>query len=372
VETQIAVVGLGVMGSATLAALAERGVRCAGFDRFAPPHPHGSSHGESRMIRAAYYEDPGYVPLLTRAYDRWRRLERDTGAPLLHITGGLMLGPPDGTILPGMHRTAAVAGTPLEPLTPAARAARFPQFHPEPGLEAIVDPQAGWLDAEGCVAAQRAWAARHGAEVHTRVTVHRWEPRPHGVRVQTDRGPVDADAVVLAAGPWMPELVSREVASLTLERQLQCWFTPPDAAYDRGAFPVFMAELADGATLYGFPRGPRGWKASVHHAGATAASAETLDRTVTPGDVRRVRDALARLFPWVATAPLREAVVCPYTNAPGHRFVIDRVPGAPRVIAVSACSGHGFKFASAVGESVAALALGEAPPVDLTPFGVSG
>ena len=367
----VIVVGLGAMGSATAYHLAARGARVLGLDRLVPPHTDGSSHGESRIIRELYYEHPLYVPLLQRAYDRWEALEQDAGMEgLLNVTGGLMIGRPDSALIEGVRRSAAEHGLPAIDLSKAQMRARYPQFAVADDAVVVLDERAGFLDPERCVQAHLTLAARHGAQLRFNEPALSWRLAGDGVDVTTARGTYSAGRIVVAAGAWTGELLGVQAPPLTLERQVLLWFDPPGASmqWEPAQCPIYMADFADGMFIYGFPRLARGLKAAVHYQGAAYDHPDALRRTIDAADEARVRNAVARLFPWAATASVRESAVCAYTNTPDLHFVIDFLPGDDRVLVSSPCSGHGFKFASAIGEVQAQLLLDEAVPFDLTPF----
>jgi len=367
----VIVVGLGAMGSATAYHLAARGARVLGLDRFAPPHSDGSSHGESRIIRELYYEHPLYVPLIQRAYDRWEALEYDAGIEgLLNITGGLMIGPASGDLLQGVRRAAAEHDLPAPTIGAAEMRRRYPQFTVPAGCDVVLDERAGYLDPEACVRAHLKLAVKHGATLRYNERVLSWRLLGDGVEVKTVRGVYTAERLVVSAGAWSRELLGEHAPPLSAERQVLLWFTPPGDARQWGPdrFPIYMCEFGDSQFIYGFPNLARGFKAAVHYQGQPLEDVEQMRRSVDTADIARVRDAVARLFPWVASAPIRESAVCPYTNTPDLHFVIDFLPGDDRVLVSSACSGHGFKFASAIGELQAQLLLDEPVPFDLTPF----
>ncbi len=367
----IIVVGLGAMGSATAYHLAARGARVLGLDRYTPPHAHGSSHGESRIIRELYYEHPLYVPLLQRAYDRWDALEQDAGVDgLLNITGGLMIGRPDSALIAGVRRCAAEHGLPAVDMSRAQMRTRYPQFAVPDDAVVVLDERAGYLDPERCVQAHLKVAARHGAQLRTNEPALSWRLAGDGVEVTTARGTYTAGRIVISAGAWASELLGTHAPPLSLERQVLLWFDPPGAVaqWEPTHCPIYMAEFADGGFIYGFPKLARGLKAAVHYQGEAFNHPDALRRTSDAADEARVRSAVARLLPWAATAPVRDSAVCTYTNTPDLHFIIDFLPGDDRVLVSSPCSGHGFKFASAIGEVQAQLLLDEAVPFDLAPF----
>jgi sarcosine oxidase len=365
-DFDVIVCGLGAMGSATLLHLADRGHRVLGVDRFAPPHDRGSSHGRTRVIREAYFEHPVYVPLVQRAMSLWEALEERSGHALLRTTGALMLGPPGSRTVEGALRSAAEHGLPHERLTWEAVRRRFPAFHADDGVEGVWEPRAGALAVEACVQTQLGLARGAGARVHLDEPMLEWSPAGDGVEVRTASGRYAAGALVLALGAWLPEWMPR--LPLEVERQVQLWFAPAaDPALLRpGAFPVFIWERDDGATFYGLPDMGGGVKVARHRDGEATTAAE-LRRVVDEADVAEVRAFLAERIP-AADGPLRDACVCPYTNTPDHHFLLDRHPEHPQVWLVSPCSGHGFKFAPAIGELVAGwVESGTAPP-ELAPF----
>jgi sarcosine oxidase len=367
----VIVVGLGAMGSATAYHLAARGAKVLGIDQFDPPHELGSSHGETRIIRLVYYEHPLYVPMLKRAYELWRRLEKDSGESLLTVTGGLMLGADSSGLIKGARRAAEEHKLPLEQIPHARLQERFPQVMPLPGFRALLDPAAGFLRPEECVRAHLAQARKLGAAIHTNEQVLSWIATPDGgVRVRTTQGSYEAGKLVLAAGPWMPELLGAVGPRLVVERQTILWFKPPGdpEQWSPDRFPVFLCEFDDGQLIYGFPLQKKGWKVAVHYEGEQIHNLREMPREVTKREITRVRSAVSRLFGWVEDAEVLSASSCLYTDTPDLRFVIDFLPGTPQVLVSSPCSGHGFKFASAIGEMQAALTLDGKCSFDISPF----
>jgi sarcosine oxidase len=351
----VIVVGLGGMGSAALSHLAERGQRVLGVERFEPGHAHGSSHGLTRIIRLAYFEHPSYVPLLRRAFELWRDLERGLAEPLLHVTGGLDVGPAGGVVFEGSLRSCTEHGLPHEVLDAGALAKRFGAWHPAPDAMAVYQPDAGFLTPERCIAAHLARAERAGATIRTHEQVLGLDPAPGGVRVRTNHGEYEAAQVVLTAGPWMGDLAPALRARLVPERQVLGWFSIADRpAFAPDAFPVFVLEAQEGV-FYGFPEYQvPGFKLGKYHHRFEAVHPDEVSRDVSADDEAALRLATSRYFP-SANGPLHAATTCLFTNTPDEHFVIDRSPEMPEVLLVSACSGHGFKFCSVIGEIAADL-----------------
>ncbi|HEX5726599.1 MAG TPA: N-methyl-L-tryptophan oxidase [Longimicrobiaceae bacterium] len=366
----VIVAGLGAMGSASACHLAARGRRVLGLERFVPGHALGSSHGDSRIIRELYFEHPLYVPLVQRAYELWEELERSAGTPLLHVGGGLMVGPREGMLVTGTLRSAKEHGLPCELLSPAEVRARFPAFRIADDYVAVRDPRAGFLRPEVCTGAHLALAARHGAELRFEEPILAWEPDGAGVRVRTPAGTFTADRLLLTAGAWTRGLLRDFDLPLAVERQVTFWFDPPAGIgeYEPGRSPIYAWEHTPGYIGYGFPRLERGVKAALMHQGEVAARPEEVRRTVNEDEVEPLRAALRQVLPGVAEAPVRASAVCLFTNTPDTDFAVGFHPGHPQVLVSTPCSGHGFKFASAIGELHADLLTHGRPRFDLTPF----
>ncbi|MFL5635653.1 MAG: N-methyl-L-tryptophan oxidase [Gemmatimonadaceae bacterium] len=366
------VVGLGAMGSATLFHLARRGQHVLGLEQFAPGHTLGSSHGDSRIIRETYFEHPQYVPLVRRAHELWRELEEITGTSVMRINGGLMIGPPDGMLIGGTLKSAREHDLPYDVLSPTEVHARYPAFELAPDLVAVFDPRAGYLDPEACIRAHLQAAHQEGATTHFEETMLGWAPEGDRLSVGTSRGTYLTERLVLAVGPWTQQLAAEVALPLAIERQTVFWFEPDaQKSYDERSFPIYAYEFKAGTLCYGFPRLSRGVKASIMHDGARVDDPANVVRTVDDKEVDALRVALRPILPSLADAPVRETAVCLFTNTPDHDFVIDFHPRNTRVLISSPCSGHGFKFASAIGELQADLIVDRRPRFDLAPFSLS-
>jgi sarcosine oxidase len=351
------VVGLGAMGSATSYHLARRGLRVAGFDAHPRSHTLGSSHGRSRIVRKAYFEAPAYVPLVLRAYDLWRQLEAESGRTLLTITGGLMVGGPETALISGALASAREHGLAHEHLSAQAVNARFPAFSLPNSLEAVYEPDAGFLRPEACVDAHLTLAAKLGAELHESEPVRNWSVDGTGVEVITERGRYVGERLVLTPGPWAPELLARLELPLSVQRIMNAHFQPyvADGRFAAGRCPVSLWEVPEGV-YYGFPELPgEGVKLGRHDAG-TPTSPDTIERQVSAEEVEALRVTLDRYMPGAGGRTL-STLTCMYTVTPDWHFVLDRHPGTERVVFGCGFSGHGFKFASAIGEALAELSV---------------
>ncbi len=354
----VIILGLGAMGSAAAAALARRGARVLGLDRYAIPNTLGSSHGESRVIRLSYYEHPDYVPLLRSAFALWSELEHDARTPLMHITGGLYMGPPGSAFIRGTLRSAREHDLPHEELDRDAIALRFPQFELPADHVGVHEPRAGFLRPERILAVYADRALRDGAELHGHERALEWRPGDGGVVVVTDRGTYRARKLVLCAGAWTASLVTTAGIALTVTRQTAAWVWPrTPELFEASRMPIWGLDDAEGYFHYGFPlvADRPGLKVARHYQGA-ATDADSIDRAVGPADEADIRRVLARHLP-AADGPILSMSVCMYTNTPDGHFVLDRHPAHPDVTIAAGFSGHGFKFASVVGEIIADLTL---------------
>jgi sarcosine oxidase len=357
----VIVAGLGGMGSAAAAHVASRGRRVLGLEQFQPAHARGSSHGQSRVIRLAYFEHPAYVPLLRRSYELWRRLEADSGRRVLQITGGLMMGAPASEVVSGSLRSAREHALAHEMLDAAAIHRRFPVLTPGRDTVALYETDAGVVFPEEAIRAHLDVAARAGAQLHFDEPVEDWRVLPSGtIEIRTNRARYECDRLILAPGAWAASLFKIDWLPLTVEPQMQYWIAPDGgaASFSPDRVPIYIWDLGGGVQFYGFPADAAG-RVKV----AFFRSAR-IDET----SIRRV---LEPCIPALARGSLVDSVDCKYTMTPDRHFVIDRHPGHPQVVIASPCSGHGYKFAAVIGEMLADLAIEGATPHPARLFAVS-
>ncbi len=351
------VLGVGGVGSAALWRLAQRGGRVLGIERFAPGHDRGSSHGQTRLIRRAYFEHPDYVPLVERAFDGWRELEQCTGETLFHQCGLLQVGPADGVVLAGVRESARRHALDVEDLSAAQVTAEFPGFHVPDGCEAVLERGAGYLLVERCVDLHAREAVRAGAELHTDETVRRWSSDGTGFLVETDRGTYSAARLVIAAGAWASQLLGELEIPFEVRRKPLYWFAARSDVYQaaRGC-PAFLYDLADGC-FYGVPEiDAAGVKVGQHSGGLVVDDPLHVNRDVDPIDFGQVANFVSRYL-IEATTRRTEHTTCMYTMTPDEHFVVDRHPHRPGVVFAAGLSGHGFKFTSVLGQALAELSL---------------
>jgi sarcosine oxidase len=351
------VIGVGGFGSSALYHLARRGTRVLGLEQFGIAHDRGSSHGETRIIRKAYFEHPDYVPLLQQAYALWADLERESGQALYRQTGLLISGPEEHGAVPGALLAARLHGLRVEPLSPAAAAARFPAFSIPPESAVVFEPEAGSLAVEHCVATQIQQALARGAVLRTGEMVQRWNSDGRSVQVQTDKATYSAARLVITAGPWAGQLLADLGVNLQVVRKVAFWHRVQSRAFDASTgCPVFFFETPAGE-FYGFPCfDGLTMKVAEHTGGEPVSDPAEVDRTLHPADLAPVQNFVRRFLPGVAPEPERHKV-CLYTKTRDSHFIVDRHPQYGNVVLGAGFSGHGFKFTSVLGQALAELAL---------------
>lgn len=353
----VAIVGLGAMGSAAAAHCAMRGARTIGFEQFELGHTRGSSAGRSRIIRKAYFEDVAYVPLLERAYYLWHELETRTRRRLLDFCGVLVIDRIDGTTSRGVLRAAAEHAISVQTFAAPDARERFAQFEIGDDDVAIFEPEAGVVFPERGNAAHLDVARAYGATLVPDAHVEGWERSGAAQRVALRDGrTVTASRVIVTAGPWLPQLLACAGLPLHVQRNVQYWFRPRCANFTPDLAPAFFIERPEmPAPLYGMPDMGDGLKVALHGYGATT-SADQLERTVSESEVREMRAILATAIPHAADA-LVSTKACMYTMTPDGHFAVGADPCDPHVIIAGGFSGHGYKFAPVIGEVLAQLAL---------------
>ena len=378
------VLGLGAMGVATAYQLAKKGNRVLGLDRYSPPHVHGSTHGDTRITRLGIGEGAQYTPLVMRSHEIWRDIERETGRSLLTTNGGLVLSSAaKSSQSHGDHffgNTVAAAqkyGVAHELLDAAQIRLRFPQFIVADDETGYYEPSAGFLRPEECVRAQLDLAAQHGAELHRNERVLAFDASDGGVTVTTEHGAYAADQLIVTAGPWVKEWVAPALgAHLAIHRQVLLWFDVdgPVTPFLPENFPVFIWELQKKRQgIYGFPAidGARGGLKVATEQYDEQTTVDAVERTVTDAEIRQTYDDYVAPYLRGVSPRCVKAATCLYSVTPDFGFIIDRLPGAARVLIASPCSGHGFKHSVAIGEALSELVLDGASRIDLSAFALN-
>jgi len=356
-DYDVIVAGIGAMGSAAAYHLTQRGQRVLGLERYDIPNEQGSSHGVTRIIRLAYCEDPSYVPLLQRAYALWRSLQAETGEQLLHITGSIDAGAEDSFVFAGSLRSCREHGLEHEVLDAVQLRRRFPAYRLPANMLGVLQSDGGFLLPERCIVAHVNGALQQGGTFHARERVVRWAAGGGEVVVETDRARYRARRLVIAVGAWAADVFPPLRGIAVPERQVLAWLQPTaPALFQPDAFPVFNIDVADGR-YYGFPvYGIPGFKIGRYHHREERIDPNSPRHEADEMDEGILRRFAERYFPEGA-GPTMTLKVCMFTNSPDEHFVLDVAPDTPEVVIASPCSGHGFKFASVVGEIVADLSL---------------
>lgn len=356
------VIGIGAMGSATVYHLAKRGYNVLGIEQFGIPHEMGSSHGLTRIIRLAYYEDPSYVPLLRRSYTLWDELEKESGKKLFYQTGSIDMGSEESQVFAGSLQSCIEHNLDYEVLNAQQLTERFPGYRLPENIKAVFQPQGGLLVPERCITAHVDIAKKHGATIHEDERVQGWEISGKGfVEVKTDSGTYSAEKLVICGGAWayklLPELTQKAVPErqvlIWMETQKPDWFTP-------ARFPVWNAQLEEGR-YYGFPEfnpdgNSPGMKFGRWHHLDEIVDPDTIDRNVYAEDEALLRQFGEKYFPDGAGKTL-SMKACMFTNTVDEHWIMQTLPDNPQVSFAAGFSGHGFKMASVIGEIMADLAI---------------
>lgn len=362
---RVAVIGAGMAGSSAALHLSRRGARVALFDQFDFAHDKGSSHGATRLFRTAYFEHPNYVPILQRARAMWRKLERDAGETLFHETGVLEAGPPEGFLLAGLRAAIERHKLPVIHLGAEALKREHPLLTLPPSFEAIFEREAGFVLAGKTVAHQIRLAREGGAALRPQTRISSWEPRKDGVAIVTAAGEEIFDRLVIAAGAWANSLIDLPLAEVTPVPKTLFWRRPDTDQFSLGkGFAPFGVETADGRFFYGFPAiDADGVKVAEHTGGQSLARPEDRGPDPAPNEEGDLDAFLAAMIPALAGRPGKHQG-CLYEVSSDHHFLIDRHPKSDRVVFAAGLSGHGFKFAPVLGETLAIMTLEDRTPAD--------
>lgn len=370
----VIIVGCGVYGSSISYYLASQGVKTLTLEKFAPNHPYGSSHGMTRIIRTAYAEDPLYVPLVRRARDLWFDLQKQSGLEVMRLTGGLQIGSPNGSLVAGATASAKQHGIDYELLYPSEIIDRFPVFRPSDDQVGVLEKNAGILFAEQSVKAYVELAHENGAVFNFLEPLASWKVEDaKRVIVSTGKDEYEGSSIIFAAGSWLGNLLPNIELPLSIERQTVFWMHPKinSDLLTSNKMPIFIFEEKDdpssGQIFYGTPDVGSGLKVGKHHGGVIFPEPNVVKREITKDDEQSIRSFLERRIP-IANGSVASSTTCIYTNTPDGNFIVDTHPEHSNVRFVSACSGHGFKFASIIGKIVAEEILGERSELDLSSF----
>jgi len=330
-----------------------------GIDQFALAHKRGSSHGATRVIRQAYFEHPDYVPLLRHAYALWRDIEAVSEQQLYYQTGVLSTGSADSEVITGIKAATEAHALDVEFLTAAERRARFPYFRFDEGTTSILEREAGYLMVEKGVTAYVNASIVLGADVRTGTRVLSWQGGHEHVTVTTDQGEFSAAGLVITTGAWsgdtLGQILHEHGAELNIVRKHMHWF-----AQDRAPLPLSTSNQAPvfffdepHALLYGIPAyDDMGVKVCNHAGGEPLSTPNELSPDQDLEDNTLVETFVQSRLPSVSTQR-RHHMTCMYTMTADGHFIVDHHPAHENVAFVAGLSGHGYKFASVLGEILA-------------------
>jgi monomeric sarcosine oxidase len=359
-QYDVAIIGLGTMGSFAAVELSRRGLKVAGFDQFVPPHGRGSHSGGTRIYRLAYPEGTGYVPLAQRAGEMWEQASEELGTQLLHRSGMLYMGLPGEQFLREVQESASTNQLQVETLSAAEVRYRYPAFEIPEEYAGLFDVQAGWLDVDASIASSHAYARKLGAQCFMEQRVTGWQASSGEVKVHLENGTVTASSLIITAGAWAGDLLRSLQLPLAVKRKVLAWFdplTPELFAADRVPVFSFPENFA-----YGFPDAPGlGVKMAQHIGGSFLPSADTPVSPPAPADLDPLAAIASQYMPKLAgdysqaRSRLRHSATCLYTMTPDDDFIVDRHPEFANVVFAAGFSGHGFKFAPLIAVALADL-----------------
>lgn len=370
-DADIAVIGLGAMGSMTAWQLARAGASVLGFEQFGLGHDRGAAAGESRLFRMAYHEGAQYVPMLRRARDLWQELSQASQSRLFEPTGCLSIGSPDLPPMRNVRTSVEQHNLPHELLEQDELAARYPQHLPVPSEVGVLDLGGGVLRPELAVLAAAGQARAHSARLLDHTPVQRLHVGDDRVHILTDGTEYQVRTVVVTAGPWTRQLVPQLTPHLTVKPLVLTWFAPDHvASYAPERFPAFIRDTDD-VHMFGVPvMDQMSVKTGFSDVWGSVDGPEPGSRDLDANRLRPLCDAVRRLLPGLHPDPIRHSVYYEgYT--PDRTAVVDHLPGTDRVLVLAGFSGHGFKLAPVFGQIAAELALHNATDFDIDAMALS-
>jgi sarcosine oxidase len=370
----LAVIGIGGMGSAIVAHAAARKLKVIGVEQFSIPNTRGSSHGATRILRLGLHEGPTYVPLVLRAVELWRELEEKIGEPIFHKCGGLDVAVPDSPIFKGSKAACEKFGVPHEILDAKEVHRRFPALQPTNDMLAVFQPGSGFVLPELAVTTHVNLALDVGAEIHGHERLLGWKSNGGAYVIRTNRAAYEARQIVFSAGAWIGKLLAEQGIPILPERTVLGWFSPKANLhlFQPHRLPIWIVDAPDIGHFYGFPIfGIPGFKLGrLREIPSPAVDPDLPRREPDAEDEADLRSFVKEIFP-DADGPVLSMETCFFENSPDRAPIIDKVPGESGAWICGGFSGHGFKFCSAVGELMTDLITTGVSRFDLSPFRLS-
>jgi sarcosine oxidase len=370
----LAVIGVGGMGSAVVAHAAMRGLKVLGLEQFSIPNTRGSSHGATRILRIGLHEGPTYVPLVLRAVELWRDLGTKIGTPVFHQIGGVDVSLPESHIFKGSLRACKKFDVAHEILDAQETHRRFPALQPAKDMLTVFQPGSGFVLPELAVTAHVNLALGAGAEIHGHERLLGWESRGGSYFLRTNRGIYETKQIIFSAGAWIGKLLAGQKIPVVPERTVLGWFAPKANLkhFQPDRLPVWIVDVPEIGHFYGFPiHGIPGFKLGrLREVPSPAVDPDEPRREPDFEDEADMRQFVKAVFP-DADGPILSMETCFFENTPDRAPIIDKIPGESGAWLCGGFSGHGFKFCSAVGEVMTDLITTGASRFDLSPFCLS-
>jgi sarcosine oxidase len=365
----VAVLGVGGIGSAACYHVARTGLRVVGIEQFSIPHSRGSSHGVTRILREGLHENETYVPLVRRALELWRELEKASGTQLFYQTGSLDIGLPESSIVVGSLNSCQRWSILHETFAASELRRRYPVLRIYDEMVAVFQPKSGFVLAEGSITAHVNGACDHGAEIHGHEKMIDWEANRAGYTIQTTHDRYEVGQIVFTVGAWASKVTGLSV-QVRPERAVLGWFQPKEnaAQFGVGSLPVWIIDSPDGGHFYGLPVfGIPGFKL-----GRLSRNLDEVDPDLPllepdSRDEQDLRQFLEKHFP-DANGSLLSMQTAFFEHSPDRHFIIGELPDFPGAWVIAGLSGHGFKYASALGELAKDLLVQRKSGYDLSPF----
>jgi len=369
----VIIIGAGSMGMAAGYYLTESGQTVALIDAFDPPHDKGSHHGETRLIRHAYGEGSSYVPLALHAQRLWESLEKRTSERIFAKTGVLNFGPKDNTFLETVKDSAEEYHLPLEVMTAKDINQRWPGFRLDKDSTGYFEKSSGVLFSGNAIRTYRILAEKNDADLYTNHSIQSIKTEADQVTVKLENEEVVAKKLLITAGKGTNQITRLLNIKLPLIplRKTFSWLTAVENShYKEGSFPAWGYDNGN-STYYGFPDiNETGLKVGRHDGGRPLDDPRKLEPFGTyPEDEQEIIDFTHEHLS--KNIKLKEGRVCTYTNTPDEDFIIDHLPGYENIMVACGFSGHGFKFASGIGECLASMLIEKQPAVSLESFRLS-
>ena len=358
-DGELAVIGLGSIGSMALWQASRLSDSVVGFEAQSPGHARSAAGGDTRLFRMLYRGTPSYYPILERSRRLWAELEADSGQHVLTRCGGLSIGTVDGPYLPRLLETTRLNGADHEILSREAMAERYPQHSLRPDDRAVFDPHGGVLRTDRAVTAAVDAAQANGATVITSTPIVGIREADDGVVVSSGDDSWKFENVIVSSGAWSQQLMPDYLKAVTeTQRLFLSWFVARDAAeFAPDRFPIFIRISGD-RSMYGAPSVDGVTvKATLDGRGAPTPQADAVPRELTAAEIAETTETVAEFLPGLVPSIVRSDAF-PDLFTADHHPLLGQLRENSRIYCATGFSGAGFKMASGFGEVAASEALG--------------